>query len=58
VRLVIKTDGTIAQRLKYDAFGNVLQNTSPGIIPQGIAFATKFWFCCRAVALKADKMRE
>jgi len=37
VRLVIKTDGTIAQRLSYDAFGNVLQNTSPGF--QSFAFA-------------------
>ncbi|MBN1407520.1 MAG: RHS repeat-associated core domain-containing protein [Calditrichaceae bacterium] len=37
VRLVIKTDGTIAQRLSYDAFGNVLQNTSPGLQSFGFA---------------------
>jgi len=36
-RLVIKTDGTIAQRLSYDAFGNVLQNTSPGFQCFGFA---------------------
>ena len=38
VRLVIQiSEGTVAQRLSYDAFGNVLQNTSPGFQSFGFA---------------------
>lgn len=37
-RLVINTtDGTIAQRMDYDEFGNVLQDTNPGFQPFGFA---------------------
>jgi len=37
-RLVVNTaDGTIAQRLDYDAFGNVLLDTHPGFQPFGFA---------------------
>jgi RHS repeat-associated protein len=36
VRLVVKSDdGTIAQRLDYDAFGSVTTDTSPGFQPFG-----------------------
>ncbi len=38
VRLVVNSaDGTIAQRLDYDAFGNVLADTAPGFQPFGFA---------------------
>ncbi len=38
VRLVVDTqDGTIAQRIDYDAFGNVLSDTAPGFQPFGFA---------------------
>jgi RHS repeat-associated protein len=38
VRLVVDTtDGSVAQRLDYDAFGNVLQDTNPGFQPVGYA---------------------
>lgn len=38
VRLVVSTaDGGIAQRLDYDAFGNVLNDTNPGFQPFGFA---------------------
>jgi len=38
VRLVIDaTTGAIAQRIDYDAFGNVLQDTNPGFQPFGFA---------------------
>lgn len=38
VRLVVNTqNGQIAQRLDYDAFGQVLQDTSPGFQPFGFA---------------------
>ena len=37
-RLVVNTaTGTVAQRLDYDAFGNVLTDTSPGFQPFGFA---------------------
>jgi RHS repeat-associated protein len=37
-RLVINTsDGSVAQRIDYDEFGNVLQDTSPGFQPFGFA---------------------
>lgn len=37
-RLVVNTDnGAIAQRLDYDAFGNVLLDTNPGFQPFGFA---------------------
>jgi RHS repeat-associated protein len=37
-RLVISTsDGTITQRMDYDEFGNVLQDTNPGFQPFGFA---------------------
>jgi RHS repeat-associated protein len=37
-RLVINTtDGTVAQRLDYDEFGNVLVDTNPGFQPFGFA---------------------
>ena len=37
-RLVISTaDGTIAQRMDFDEFGNVLQDTNPGFQPFGFA---------------------
>ena len=37
-RLVINVEtGTIAQRMDYDEFGNVLQDTSPGFQPFGFA---------------------
>jgi len=40
VRLVIDaTTGAIAQRIDYDAFGNVLQDTNPGFQPFGFAGA-------------------
>jgi RHS repeat-associated protein len=38
VRLVVDvTTGTIAQRIDYDEFGNVLQDTNPGFQPFGFA---------------------
>jgi RHS repeat-associated protein len=38
VRLVVNaTSGVIAQHLDYDAFGNVIQDTSPGFQPFGFA---------------------
>jgi RHS repeat-associated protein len=38
VRLVVNTaDGTIAQRLDYDEFGQVTQDTNPGLQPFGYA---------------------
>jgi len=38
VRLVVNTvDGTVAQRLDYNEFGHVTQNTSPGFQPFGFA---------------------
>ena len=38
VRLVLNTaDGTVAQRLDYDEFGRVTQNTNPGFQPFGYA---------------------
>jgi RHS repeat-associated protein len=37
-RLVVDTaTGTVAQRMDYDAFGNVLQDTNPGFQPFGFA---------------------
>ena len=37
-RLIVKTtDGTIAQRMDYDAFGNVTLDTNPGFQPFGFA---------------------
>jgi RHS repeat-associated protein len=37
-RLVVNTaDGTVAQRLDYDEFGNITQNTAPGFQPFGFA---------------------
>jgi len=37
-RLIINTqDGTIAQRLDYDEYGNVLTDTNPGFQPFGFA---------------------
>ncbi|MGH7517999.1 MAG: RHS repeat-associated core domain-containing protein [Gemmatimonadales bacterium] len=38
VRLVVNTaDGTVAQRLSYDEFGQVTENTAPGFQPFGYA---------------------
>jgi len=38
VRLVVDTtDGTVAQRIDYDEFGRVIQNSSPGFQPFGFA---------------------
>jgi RHS repeat-associated protein len=38
VRLVVNTtDGTVAQRIDYDEYGRVTQNTSPGFQPFGFA---------------------
>jgi RHS repeat-associated protein len=38
VRLVVNVgDGTVAQRMDYDEFGKVLNNTSPGFQPFGFA---------------------
>jgi len=38
VRLVVNTaDGTIAQRIDYDAFGRILNDTHPGFQPFGFA---------------------
>ncbi len=38
VRLVVDaTTGAIAQRMDYDEFGNVTQDTSPGFQPFGFA---------------------
>ncbi len=38
VRLVVNTaDGTVAQRIDYDEFGQVTQNTNPGFQPFGYA---------------------
>lgn len=38
VRLVVNTaDGSVAQRLDYDAYGRVMQNTNPGFQPFGFA---------------------
>jgi YD repeat-containing protein len=40
VRLVVNTsDGTVAQRLDYDEYGRITQNTSPGFQPFGYAGA-------------------
>jgi YD repeat-containing protein len=40
VRLVVNTsDGTVAQRLDYDEYGRVTQNTNPGFQPFGYAGA-------------------
>jgi len=37
-RLVINTaDGTVAQRVDYDEFGNIVQDTNPGFQPFGLA---------------------
>jgi RHS repeat-associated protein len=37
-RLVINTtDGTVAQRMDYDEFGNVILDTNPGFQPFGFA---------------------
>jgi len=37
-RVVVKvSDGTVAQRLQYDDFGNVLSDTNPGFQPFGFA---------------------
>jgi len=41
VRLVINTsDNSIAQRIDYDEFGNVLQGTNPGFQPFAFAEAS------------------
>jgi RHS repeat-associated protein len=38
VRLVVNTsDGTVAQRINYDEFGHVTQNSAPGFQPFGFA---------------------
>jgi RHS repeat-associated protein len=38
VRLVVNTaDGTVAQRIDYDEFGRITQNTAPGFQPFGFA---------------------
>lgn len=37
VRLVIDAVGNVAQRLDYDAYGRVIQNTNPGFQPFGYA---------------------
>jgi RHS repeat-associated protein len=37
VRLVVDVNGTVAQRIDYDAYGRVLTNTSPGFQPFGYA---------------------
>jgi RHS repeat-associated protein len=38
VKLVVRvSDGTVAQRLEYDTFGNVLTDTNPGFQPFGYA---------------------
>jgi RHS repeat-associated protein len=38
VRLVVKAaDGTVAQRIDYDEFGQITQNTAPGFQPFGFA---------------------
>jgi RHS repeat-associated protein len=37
VRLVIDVNGTVAQRIDYDAYGRVLTNTNPGFQPFGYA---------------------
>ena len=38
VRLVVNTtDGTVAQRIDYDEFGQITQNTAPGFQPFGYA---------------------
>jgi uncharacterized protein RhaS with RHS repeats len=38
VRLVVNAaDGTVAQRIDYDAFGRVLADTNPGFQPFGFA---------------------
>lgn len=38
VRLVVNAStGNVVQRMKYDAFGNVLQDTNPGLQPFGYA---------------------
>ncbi|AZT84803.1 hypothetical protein EHN06_15270 [Marinobacter sp. NP-4(2019)] len=37
-RLAVNTaDGTVAQRMAYDAFGNVIEDTNPGFQPFGFA---------------------
>ena len=35
--LINTTDGTVAQRIEYDAFGNITQDTNPGFQPFGFA---------------------
>jgi hypothetical protein len=38
VRLVVNTsDGTVAQRIDYDEFGNITTDTNPGFQPFGFA---------------------
>jgi RHS repeat-associated protein len=37
VRLVVDVNGTVAQRIDYDAYGRVLTNTNPGFQPFGYA---------------------
>ena len=37
VRLMIDSSGNIAERIDYDDFGNVLQDTAPGFQPFGFA---------------------
>jgi len=38
VRLVVNaTDGSVAQRIDYDEFGNITQDTNPGFQPFGFA---------------------
>lgn len=37
VRMVVGMDGTVAQRIDYDAWGNVVTDTSPGFQPFGFA---------------------
>jgi RHS repeat-associated protein len=37
VRLVVDLNGTVAQRIDYDAYGRVLNNTNPGFQPFGYA---------------------
>jgi RHS repeat-associated protein len=37
VRLIVDVNGTVAQRIDYDAYGRVLTNTNPGFQPFGYA---------------------
>jgi RHS repeat-associated protein len=37
VRMVVDVNGTVAQRIDYDAYGRVLTNTNPGFQPFGYA---------------------